>query len=352
MKMIHAKTIRHFYRRLNHGKYGLTELVAIERDTARLAATGFFNDENAFINACKTYNDTCNLYAGRNPRPLWLPKVIENYLDVRYKQRAKDKEIESITAISLDIDPIRPKGVPASENLHQSAIQFACKLQHDLGGSIDDSGNGVYLWFSFAEPIQLTDENRDPLKMKCKLWQKETVRKYQPEKYNLRIDGCFDLCRLKRVIGTFNHNAQKISQFIRHSENSDTIRNEILAIGVETGIRHPTQIECTLSTLPYRFKRLMKWDLSTSKLWKNPDPHNDTSRHDWMLGLNCVQAGISEPQELATILMNNPHGKYRRDLRWDYVEMTVRKILEEQSLVSDFQAKYILDFRLRQKLWR
>ena len=47
---------------------------------------------------------------------------------------------------------------------------------------------------------------------------------------------------------------------------------------------------------------------------------------DWMLGVSCVEAGITRPEELAAVLMNNPHGKYRRDLRLDYVERTVRNI--------------------------
>ena len=45
--------------------------------------------------------------------------------------------------------------------------------------------------------------------------------------------------------------------------------------------------------------------------------------------MSCVEAGIIEPEELTAILMGNPHGKYRRDLREDYVVMTMMKILEK-----------------------
>ena len=191
----------------------------------------------------------------------------------------------------------------------------------------------MYLWFSFTQPIQLTDENRDCFKTKCRLWQKEIIRKCQPEKYNLKIDGCFDLSRLKRVIGTFNHKAQRGSWFIEHVSSGQTIEEKILSIDVHTKPHHKERMYLSPSThVPYRFKRLLKWDTATNKLWQNPDPQNDTSRHDWKLGISCVHAGITKPQELATILMNNPHGKYRRDLRWEYVALTVRKILEEGAL--------------------
>ena len=133
----------------------MTELVALERESGRLVATGFFDDATAFVSACGDYNPRCNLYAGRNPRPRWLPEVCSNYLDVRHKQRAKDREIEHVTAISLDIDPLRPKGSPASEEQRSAAIEFTVKLQAALGGFVDDSGNGAYLWMPFLTPIRL-----------------------------------------------------------------------------------------------------------------------------------------------------------------------------------------------------
>ena len=87
-----------------------------------------------------------------------------------------------------------------------------------------------------------------------------------------------------------------------------------------------------VSSLPRRFNHLLKWDISTRKLWQNPDPLNDTSRHDWMLGLKCVEAGITEPGELAAILMNSPYGKYRRDGRGDYLQTTVTKLLDGEKI--------------------
>jgi len=225
------ETIRQFYRRLNHPPYGLTELVALEKDTGGIIATGFFDNERDFVASSDAYNQRCNLYAGRNPRPASISRII-NYMNIVQKKRARDKQIEHITAISLDIGPIRPKGTPATERAHQTAIQFAVKLREDIGGGVDDSGNGAYLWIQFAKPIRMTGENRDAIKAKCWQWQKQIVEKYQPEKYRLRIDGCFDLSRLKRVIGTFNHKAQRRLCFIKSSEANDKIRNQILSIKV------------------------------------------------------------------------------------------------------------------------
>ena len=40
-----------------------------------------------------------------------------------------------------------------------------------------------------------------------------------------------------------------------------------------------------------------------------------------------MEAGITNPLELAAILMRNPNGKYRRDGRRDYLEVTVGKLI-------------------------
>jgi hypothetical protein len=125
------EAIRRFYRRLNHSTYGVTELVVIDPGKG-IIATGFFRDEDAFLEACMEYNGRYNIYAGRNPRPRWLPKVCMNYLDTHYRQRARDNDIEYITAISLDIDPVRPKGTSSTDSQHRKAIDYALTLHNSV----------------------------------------------------------------------------------------------------------------------------------------------------------------------------------------------------------------------------
>ena len=80
------------------------------------------------------------------------------------------------------------------------------------------------------------------------------------------------------------------------------------------------------SYLPEKFIRLLKWDPSIRELWQHPDANRDHSKHDWMLGLRCVEAGIIKPEDLASILMRNPYGKFKRDERVEYVQTTVEKL--------------------------
>jgi len=79
--------------------------------------------------------------------------------------------------------------------------------------------------------------------------------------------------------------------------------------------------------LPKKFRYLLAFDVEVKELWNNPDPQDDRSKHDWMLGMACVEAGITDPSELAAILMANPYGKYQRDGREGYVRRTVGKLI-------------------------
>ena len=320
-------SIKRFYRRLNHSGYGVTELVVIAPSGQKgIIATGFFDNEHDFIEACQIYNGRYNIYAGRNPRPRWFPKICMNYLDTRRKQRARDKDIEHVTAISLDIDPIRPKGTSATATQHRNAIHFALKLNHQLGGWVDDSGNGAYLWIPFRTAISTNDGNRDEIKQKCRLWQTNIIKAHQPERHGLRIDGCFDLSRLKKVIGTqsMKGHIHRLSRFVGIDDTrDDRVRDAILSLPIQTDYRTTLPVKPS-QNIPGKFLELLKANQAIRQLWLTPN--GDTSMHDWVLGCELIKAGI-DAKGMARILMINPFGKYQRDRRYSYIQSTVQNLV-------------------------
>lgn len=331
--MITEDTVRSYYRRLNHEPHGLTELVAIEKGTGRIAATGFFDNEDDFVLACRAYNQRCNVYAGRNPRPFTISGV-RNCMNAVWRKRARDKDIRLLTAMSLDVDPVRMKGTPATPEQRETALLFVLRLQERYGGAVDDSGNGIYLWWQFGTPIEVDESTFWTLKGKCEAWQAMLRQTYKPEMHGLRIDGCHDLSRLKRVIGTVNHTAGRVSCAIASSEPTDVIRSELLAVHpvqyLVTGTRRSAPPLPAQAELPSSFQRLLASITSVSRMWETPDPDGDTSRHDWTLGMRCIEAGITEPNDLAAVLAANPHGKYRRDQGTAYLKLTLQNLLGEK----------------------
>lgn len=314
--------IRAFYRRLNHKGYGSTELVLLDKKTGKVKGTGLFDDENDFVETVQRYNTQCNVYAGRNPRPMRAQNLISG------THRAQDVDIDYVTAISLDIDPIRAKGVSATAEQRELARNLALNIQNDIGGYVDDSGNGAYVWIPFKTPIELTADNFFDVKEKFALWQRELKERYTTESVGTRIDGCYDFSRIKRVIGSYNHKAKRWSSFVLEGTVNDEVRDYILDISLEPKT-HIVVVPDIIpaSHVPRVFYCLLEWDMATKELWENPDSEGDRSRHDWMLGNRCIEAGIKERDELAAILMQNPHGKYQRDRRLDYVARTVGKLI-------------------------
>ena len=324
---IDVDSIMRFYRRLNHSGYGVTELVVIDPSGQKgIIATGFFDNEHDFVQACQAYNGRYNIYAGRNPRPRWFPRICMNYLDTKRRQRARDKDIEHITAISLDIDPIRPKGTSATVAQHRSSIEFALNLSHQLGGWVDDSGNGAYLWIPFRTAITMGDKSKDEIKQKCKIWQTNIIKAHQPDKHGLRIDGCFDLSRLKKVIGTqsMKGHIHRLSRFVRADDTrDDRVRDAIFSLSVQTDYRTALRVKAS-QNIPAKFLELLRANQTIRQLWLTPN--DDASMHDWVLGCELIKAGIDE-RGMARILMVNPFGKYQRDRRYSYIQSTVQNLV-------------------------
>ena len=325
--MIDEGEVRGFFSRLSHHSYGVTEITVI--GSSGIAATGFFDNEEDFVSACREYVSRGNVYAGRNPRPV---SGRSNGMDSVRKIRANDAQVFFLTGFSLDIDVVRRVGEAATFEQRQAARMFALNVDWDNADIawIDDSGNGVYLWWQFINPIALTAKNRERVKRQCQLFTDAIRRKYLPERYGLRIDSCFEFSRIKRVIGTYNHKAQRLSRNIRAGRASDRVRDEILSLKVEEqSVKPKESFRLPVSgSLPETFRNeLLRHDPVIKKLWTVPDPSGDSSRHDWRLGVRCLELGITDPEELGIIIANNPLGKFRRDRRSNYVERTVKKLL-------------------------
>jgi hypothetical protein len=190
---------------------------------------------------------------------------------------------------------------------------------------VDDSGNGAYLWLPFADPIRVTDRNRKTIKDKCKQWQRGIIAVHKPENYRLKIDGCFDLSRIKKVIGTLSvkGDIHRLSRLVLKSKPSNEVRDAIISMPVE----EKRVVPISPSHLSDKFIKLLQGNAVIRQLWCSPDGNHDTSMHDWKLGCACLEAGITNPSEMAAILSHNPFGKFQRDRRCDYLRTTVRKLI-------------------------
>lgn len=120
MNNINIEDMRTFYKRLNHGDYGVTEVRAIGKtpETTGQIYIGFFDDEDAFVGACEKFNHQgYNIYTGRNPRHRAIMDNAPNTMR-RGIGGGCAVDVSAVTAITLDLDPIRPKDIPSTDEEH------------------------------------------------------------------------------------------------------------------------------------------------------------------------------------------------------------------------------------------
>jgi len=157
----------------------------------------FAKNENQFIEVCKKFAGTYNIYAGINERSA---------------QGTTSKEVVSVKTIVIDLDPIRINAPLGKEDAStEEELKETEKVADQIINDFEElefnppvkclSGNGVQLWFAFPK-IEINDTNRQEIENKIKLFNENLKKKYETEK--VKIDQIGDLARIIKVMGTLS----------------------------------------------------------------------------------------------------------------------------------------------------
>lgn len=145
------------------------ELRIFFNDSTRVDS-GYFNDYEALQKATRNYNGVNNYYYTINPCKPELIARASNRMRERAKQTTADHDIERRLYLPIDLDPVRPSGIAATDKEHAQAL---AKAQEILKGLTDqgwpkpiemDSGNGAYLEYAIDLP---NDRESTELLQKC-----------------------------------------------------------------------------------------------------------------------------------------------------------------------------------------
>jgi len=325
--------IARFWDVLGHEGLGLTEVRAINPNSKEVYGIGFFDDKEAYIQACINLNEKANLYAGKNPRPFRFKKFYRAYNKIfsRQKTGGRSKDIEYITAINLDIDPIRPTGQASTEQEHNLAMQTAIKLSYDYENSIPYStGNGAALLFP-VKPYKITGDYRE-LELKNKSWE-EQIRKQIDDVPALELDSMYDLARIIKIPGTLSikgDNSEKrpyrIARFLDR-EGYSPVLDEILALEVpyfKSG--DSISLSEIPQDIPEKFFEVMQRIPKIKATWnKKRYDLKDQSRSGYDLALaDLLVINEFSDSDIAAILRKSPSGK-GSDASEKYLELTISK---------------------------
>lgn len=192
---IKIEDLKFTYKLLNHK--GPTELRMLKEGSFPIVK--FVRKEEDFIKTCIDFNGKRNIYVG----------IRDRREDLKYA--AKKEDIVGLNLTVIDIDPIRPKNLPSTDEELNRAISLSNKIsdffkeegfKKPLRGV---TGNGVDIFFVLPY-FEINDSNRFEVE-EALLWFENFIRekfKEETRKLNLKIDNMYDLPRIVKVIGTKN----------------------------------------------------------------------------------------------------------------------------------------------------
>lgn len=337
---VNVKHVRLHYQLLGHKDLGVTELRTFDKGPE----VAYTDNEEDFVRLAMERAGKVNVYVGCNPRPLELFDIAPNSWNRAEKGScASDEQIEFITAAFFDVDPVRPKGEPATEKEHSLALGEVNRVLSSCGysgGITASSGNGGYIFF----PIRAVSVEKDSA-AQYRAWWKKFIVENNGNPGALRWDPVFNLSRVMRVIGTKNlkgnateERPQRVSAFISMQE---TEPSERIATEIEMAEPDPTvevkaiPLEDIPKELPERFKALLSGDSKVQALWDGTGKPRDTdispSGYDWACLSEAYYFGIRGERELASILKARLIKTNRLgDKGKAYIQRTISKFLSEQ----------------------
>lgn len=344
--------VRATYRFLAHPAHGITELRVIAPQRAAIRI-GYFDSEEAFVRACTEANGTGNVYAGIQPRPPMLLGQAPNQL-ARLKSGARDDDIAWLTALVIDIDPVRPTDTAATEDEVTRAIACADRISDWLadkgfGRPVRNmSGNGCQLWFA-VPPLAIPAERREEIRDRLKTFEARIREKFQGD--GVAIDSIYNLSRIIKVIGTVSVKGEptadrphRLSRSLDPFERREDPKLLDAILTMPLGEKPPPPDtgggEPVLSIAPALGPRLQGLLASKTRIRAlfegrgktaiGPDGKQldaSSSGYDFSLALKLALLGLTDPSELATALWHRPDGG-ARDKGERYVQRTVAQALE------------------------
>ena len=135
------------------------EVTEIRAFSGRGTISGYFNDFRELAKCAARLDDRgYQVYMTLNPVVPALLARSENRLESRMKGTTTDADIVKRVWLPIDLDPVRPSGISASDSEKQAAAQRAIEIRGYLAEKHwpdpleADSGNGAHLLYRIELP--------------------------------------------------------------------------------------------------------------------------------------------------------------------------------------------------------
>ncbi len=343
------ESIKQFFRRLGHCGYGCTEVRVLTPGKKRTKGIGFFDNADDFLSACLKWNGKANIYAGRNPRPKRFMQKARNEIK-KLRKGATKEDIEVITAVAIDIDPIRPDPKqPSTDGELVVSLEIARRLAEVYkNASVDCTGNGACIWLP-VEPMKVVDS----LEEKLKQFERDLRNALtESERAVVKVDSIFDLPRINKVIGTMSvkgrhtiERPHRLTYFVDgpYFDTVDGLKDKILKLGIHNKEkprrakqkpRATTQCFGSVSTLAKEQETEIVNAMPpvVKQLWENGYPRDRSAGLTSLLQY-FLSRGHSKEEAVSLVMVADARwGKFtnqnRRDAGWQYMLRAADDILQ------------------------
>jgi hypothetical protein len=190
---------------------------------------------------------------------------------------------------------------------------------------------GLGFHMLFALPPLSVKEFPD-IKEKLNLFRHEVQYEFSDamKRIGVRMDNTMDLSRVAKIYGTRKPHGKYCSLFFGKERVEDKVLLDYLK-SLEHEER-PVDTVPVLNELPESFRQLLAEDEKVQRLWEGVGKSaGDVTRsgYDFSLTKECMQNGITDLVELATILILRPEGAVQKSGKGDsYVRLTIANAIK------------------------
>ena len=311
------------YKLLGHEGLGFTEVRAFSQ--TGYIAQRYVDSETDFVAAVRELHNAQSkaIYVGVNPRN---------------KKDGKEENVDYVTSLFYDIDPVRAKDTASTEEQHNEALAIAEVVkQADSKCTFIDSGSGLHIYKPVV-PYFVSKADKENTKEILKALE-EQFRVTYGNKTN-RVDHTFDFPRVARVAGSWNNRSNRPCVLIGIPSS---VRADFTVIreGVKNVITRPAIVAIQGEETSQAFKRFITLNKEAREIFTKEKDFESRSESDYAFVRLMVKAGFSLG-DIRKYAQLNPSGR-QADMEKGDIERIVKKVVESngigtKSLIHGFKA--------------
>lgn len=219
-------------------------------------------------------------------------------INPRKEKKGTASAVSHLTCVVIDIDPVRPRGTPSTDEQHAKALALGKRIFEELRGqALVSSGSGCHVYLTI-KPIPIV--SNEAVTAYVKRWMDAIRLNYATTELN--IDAIHDTPRIIRAWGSKNSKSNRVCTLISYNQN------DARAVWDAMDQTTPTpQLRITPESGSARFDALVASNPHLAEIVLGNIRYPSRSEADYAFVSVLAKAHFS-PEEIKNLMFLNPHG--------------------------------------------